>query len=1026
MRRILAVTLAISSLALLAGCAANPSLSSFTSSLAPFTLMVWLFAVSAIGLLTGCGGGESNNGTPNTFTGATTGSTTGSSSSGTTASTGSTSGTTTGSTSGTTTATQQNKLAFLVPTTVTSPPQALVTLPPIQVALEDPNGNILTGASGNVTLTLAAGAPAGAQLLGTLTQPAVNGVATFNDLKVTVAGNYSVTASCPNFLPATSPVVAVAPLDVSFKGRIDYAGYPVFGGFPFNGAGASVVTADLNADGNPDLIISGGASKDSIVTVMLGNADGTYGPPQNFPVHVPAPGPMVVARFHGDSNPFDVFVASVYSSSGVLLQGSGNGGFLPSQSHSGTYGTVQYLPDFTLKPHNVIAIATGDFEGDGSVDLAYVTGYADFYPPFYNPQEHGLVVLHGYNDGTFANNPIYATGLTSYGKNIRPVGLAVGDFNGDHHQDIAVVGSYKTGAYLDGVVETFLGDGASNFNETDKYVADNFVPTAVAAGALHGNTSPTDLVVGGIATSPSKNSYLPTYTAELQVLLGVNEPESSSRAPFTAGQLEVLPGTPSAITVADANNDGKPDVFALLPVARSLVEYLGTGSGTLDPQQISTIGAGQGEHPLFTRFRGPAPPNPNIQPNGRPFGLFLGNSVTVTLPKAGGFQAVTNNFPGNTISIVPGNADGTLVTPPTLSSDRAPFGLVSGDLNGDGIPDLVWEVYGSNSGYSGAGELMVALGTNTGTFTTPQALSLGRFVESKLALADFNGDGVADIGFVDSNKNFVVLKGQGNGSFNPSQAVVTSLGSSYIDAFAVSDLNGDHRADVVFSTSNSGTYLAFGNPDGTLTVNFTAVGGAAQDIALADVTHDGVTDVVEVEGNTITTLDGVLSNGAFTIGNSQTSSTVAFKSKGGRFLKVADFNGDGMLDVALVSGLYEAGLRSAASAQLLAGNNSGAFGAPQIYYLPNGFPMAVAVADINADGRADLVVTNGKYFGSNDVDIFLGGTNGFTPSTLNPVQLPGVGADPRGVVVADVNGDSKPDILTSDYLGDTVTVLLHN
>ena len=75
--------------------------------------------------------------------------------------------------------------------------------PPVQVTITDPNGQPITTATNPVTLTLGAGSDGGT-LAGTLTQPAVNGVATFSDLAISSAGNYTLQASATGLTSATS------------------------------------------------------------------------------------------------------------------------------------------------------------------------------------------------------------------------------------------------------------------------------------------------------------------------------------------------------------------------------------------------------------------------------------------------------------------------------------------------------------------------------------------------------------------------------------------------------------------------------------------------------------------------------------------------------------------------------------------------------------------------------------------------------------------------------------------------------
>src|SRR5262249_47032901 len=132
----------------------------------------------------------------------------------------------------------------------------------------------------------------------------------------------------------------------------------------------------------------------------------------------------------------------------------------------------------------------------------------------------------------------------------------------------------------------------------------------------------------------------------------------------------------------------------------------------------------------------------------------------------------------------------------------------------------------------------------------------------------------------------------------------------------------------------------------------------------------------------------------------------------------ADLNADGIPDLVTVNYI------SGNSVSVLLGNGDGTFGLPQT--LPVGyFPYSVAVADVNGDGKPELVVCN--HFGDTPrpsvhgtVSVLLGKGDG----TFQPQRTFAVGLLPDTVVVADVNGDGKPDIVTSYQAPAGVSVLL--
>src|ERR1700680_2977074 len=95
-----------------------------------------------------------------------------------------------------------------------------------------------------------------------------------------------------------------------------------------------------------------------------------------------------------------------------------------------------------------------------------------------------------------------------------------------------------------------------------------------------------------------------------------------------------------------------------------------------------------------------------------------------------------------------------------------------------------------------------------------------------------------------------------------------------------------------------------------------------------------------------------------------------------------------------------------------------AFGAQQTFATGSN-PRSVAVADVNIDGKLDLIVANSV---SNTVGVLLGNGNG----TFQTQQTFTVGTTPFSVAVADVNADGKLDLITANNGGNNVTVLLGN
>jgi hypothetical protein len=233
-------------------------------------------------------------------------------------------------------------------------------------------------------------------------------------------------------------------------------------------------------------------------------------------------------------------------------------------------------------------------------------------------------------------------------------------------------------------------------------------------------------------------------------------------------------------------------------------------------------------------------------------------------------------------------------------------------------------------------------------------------------------------------------------------------------SLAVADVNGDGKRDII--TGNNGSSMVgvlLGNGPGTFQAVATTSAGSGSmpnDIAVADVNADGKADVITANYGT-NSVGVLLGNG-----NGTFAAAVAYSTGSGSQpygLAVADVNGDGKADIITANS-------ATSSIGVLLNTGTGTFAAMVAYPTGTATPVNVAVGDVNNDGKADIVAC--INFNS-AVGLLLGNGNG-TFQALSTIALTN---KPNNLVLADLNADSKLDIITSsDNNSGYATVQLGN
>jgi hypothetical protein len=198
-------------------------------------------------------------------------------------------------------------------------------------------------------------------------------------------------------------------------------------------------------------------------------------------------------------------------------------------------------------------------------------------------------------------------------------------------------------------------------------------------------------------------------------------------------------------------------------------------------------------------------------------------------------------------------------------------------------------------------------------------------------------------------------------------------------------------------------------------VRDTPIGPVA--VAVGDFNGDGIPDLAVANDSRFAT--GVPDSVTILLGNGDGTFTLQAESPtigdNPADITVGDFNGDGVLDLA-VANLYVDTLEPGTVTVLL-GNGNGTFTPTPVSPVTGFLPYSVAIGDFNADGKADLVTANA---GSNTVTVLLGNGDGTFAAPLNPPA----GTDPIFAAVGDFNGDGLTDVAAANNSTLSVTVLL--
>ena len=478
----------------------------------------------------------------------------------------------------------------------------------------------------------------------------------------------------------------------------------------------------------------------------------------------------------------------------------------------------------------------------------------------------------------------------------------------------------------------------------------------------------------------------------------------STTSTFANPQSFATGANPQFITPVDVNGDGKPDLVVTNFNASTISVLLNTtapGSATASFATQQTLATGSG---TFTLAAG------DINGDGKPdIAVVNHNASTLSmLLNTTATPAALTNFAAQQ----------------SFATDAGPSAVIAADFDNDGIIDVASANFDMNSMSVLRGTTVP--GSATPTFAAQQSFAVGGDPFAMVA-GHFSQSGRLDIAVVNNASNTVsVLNNISDASGVNFATPLTFAVGTGPNAIITYDVNGDGLSDLVVSNFGDNTISVLLNTSTATTTSFAAQQTFAATtspnaLAVGDVNHDGKLDVLVTSftGNVVAVMLNKTAAGATTAAFSspQTFPTGTDPNA----VVVGDFNGDGILDIA--------------TANNVSNNVSVLFGttpvgattctfAAAVNFPVGVVPIAISAADVDGDGRLDLLVAN---YATNTVSLLRNATAvGATTPAFDAQRTFATGSGPGAVTAADIDGDGRPDVVIGNHLGASISVLMNS
>jgi gliding motility-associated-like protein len=839
----------------------------------------------------------------------------------------------------------------------------------------------------------------------------------------------------------------------------------------------SLGASDLNDDGKPDLVISAGNVGDNRVYIRRNTSTTTsvaFASSLTITVAGGLSGPASQISFgdlDGDTKP-DVVVPGANANAFVILNNIGSLTFTPvvvssAVSPTGTavsdldldgkpdivisnFGSSHIIayPNTTSTPGSIIMgagitmtgslfqtyqLVTADLDGDGKPEIIAPQGSANTIHFYRNTSTPGSISFNSReSQDVFADNTHNASSI------------AVADLNNDGKPDLVVTDGGVPNASSIAILRNTSTVGSITFSIT--YVEIGTAPYNqgfASFGDMNGDGKP-DLVLS------MDKDFNPGAGLEFRIAV-LNNISEGDNISFSA-PIEYVSGTTAigySSIVSDLNGDGVPDILAPGGNSGNISAYRGSPQfaptiSSFSPT-VSAIGAtmsitGTGFHTT---------PSQNTVFMGAARATVTGGTattLTATIPVGSSHAPITVTNRAATLtgqsvqSFIPAflpNKPTIAITDFTLQGTITPsggsmYGMVAGDLNADGRPDIVET---SNNRLN-----LLRNTSTTGALSFTEDLSINLTALSVSsprypALGDLTGDGTLDIAVpVYGSDRVLVFANTGTiTGFTLSGSFVTDTRPN---AAAIGDIDGDGKPDIVTSneSATSGSISVLRNTGTDVnTISFaTKVDAAvfsntaAYTVTLADMDSDGKLDVI--------TGDYTSSSGNSRISvfrNTSTPGTISFAARqdfsslnGVWAATAGDLNGDGKPDLVVSHSTGSANsitvFRNTSTTGTISLDNTG------LNFTIGRGQKIISLADMNGDSRLDVVASvqdpiTSTIVGDYKIAVFPNTSSGGTLSLGTSILLPMTTVS-HSIIAADFNTDGKPDIISGNDLSVPLTL----